>query len=69
MERALQSDLKQVFEAHPKLFRDSTDRDYNVLVAFLVHERLKNTGSFWYPYFEACDPGIRTVQWPSDILR
>jgi hypothetical protein len=34
----------------------------------MIYEHQKGEGSFWYPYFQAVDPGSLPCYWPESII-
>ena len=51
VEKALASPIGFIFEKHASIFKATEDRDYLVLVLFMIYEQQKGPSSFWYPYF------------------
>jgi len=52
VETARKSEISEVLKSHDALFVGNVDRDYFILVVFLIFEKSK-ADSFWKPYFEA----------------
>lgn len=64
VEGARQSEISEVFKSHETLFVANVDRDYLILLVYVLFERTtKGDGSFWHPYFEAVQPGSYTSLW------
>lgn len=68
VEAARKSELSDVFRSHDALFVSNIDRDYFILVVFVLFERTKGDKSFWHPYFEAVNPGSYTSLWPDNVI-
>lgn len=51
VEKALVSEISQVIKQHDSVFKSHSDRDYLILLVFLMYEHGKGEASFWYPYF------------------
>jgi len=64
----LESPIGFIFEKHSSIFKATEDRDYLVLLLFLIYEYQKGTKSFWNPYFEAINPGKLTCFWEDSII-
>jgi len=67
-EHARQSPIGHLFESHEALFVTNYDRDNNMLLVYLIYERLKAAESFYHPYFEMVDSPTPTVYWPEQVL-
>ena len=63
VERALSSEIGFIFENHDNLFKANEDRDFYILAVFLLFEFEKREHSFWFPYFNAVDPGELSCFW------
>jgi len=50
-ETARHSEIAEIFRSHDEVFIANQDRDYMVLVLFLMYERMKGEDGFWHPYF------------------
>ena len=46
------SELAEIYRNNEDLFVANTERDYYVVLIFIMYERLKGTDSFWHHYFE-----------------
>lgn len=68
VQQARQSDLGHIFKSHDSLFVANVDRDFLILVLYLIHERNKGSDSFWCPYLDVVDPGIPSCYWISEAL-
>eukprot|EP00347_Sterkiella_histriomuscorum_P009137 403342378 len=68
VERALASPIGFIFDNHASIFKATEDRDYLVLLVFLIYEHQKGTRSFWHPYFEAIDPGLLPCFWSDQTI-
>lgn len=68
VERARSSEIGHIFESHDSVFKANEDRDFLTLLIFMMYEFQKGEKSFWYPYFEAVDPGILTCYWDEQVL-
>lgn len=62
------SEIGFIFEEHKYLFKATEDRDYLVLLVFLIYEHQKGPNSFWYPYFAAIDPGDLPCFWDQKVI-
>ena len=63
VERARTSEIGFVFDNHESIFKATTDRDTLTLILFVMYEQSKGQDSFWYPYFQAVDPGALACYW------
>lgn len=68
VELARVSPISEVFKNHKELFTANIDRDFLILVTFLMYERMKGLDSFWNPYFDAVNPGLMTALWPDSVI-
>jgi len=68
VEGAKKSEIGEIFKNHESIYMKNTDRDYMMLITFLVYERLKADGSFWHSYFEFVDPGTEASNWPEAAI-
>ena len=68
VERARHSEIGFIFEKHQSIFKANEDRDFLVLLVFLIYEHSKGASSFWHPYFQAVDPGDLACYWEDDII-
>lgn len=57
VKKALKSDLKDMYKAHPLIFDESKNHDaeFNILAVFVIYEKLKNENSFYFPYLNSID--------------
>jgi hypothetical protein len=46
------SEIGHILKDHPKVFLDNCNAEYQILIAFVLFEKLKGEDSFWFPYFE-----------------
>ena len=63
IERAHASEIGHIFDKHDSVFKVNEDRDFLTLLLFVMFEHQKGEKSFWYPYFQAVDPGTLTCYW------
>jgi hypothetical protein len=63
VEKALASEIGFIYEKHESIFNQTNDRDYLILLLFLIYEHQKEDKSFWYPYFNAINPGELSCYW------
>ena len=68
VEGAKNSDIGEIFKNHESIYIKNIDRDYLILITFLVYERLKLENSYWYSYFEIVDPGTDASNWPESAV-
>eukprot|EP00347_Sterkiella_histriomuscorum_P010062 403338831 len=68
VERARSSEIGFIFANHENVFKSSEDRDFLTLLVFMMCEFQKGDQSFWYPYFNAVDPGELTCYWDQKYL-
>ncbi|CDW82727.1 set domain protein [Stylonychia lemnae] len=68
VEKALNSPIGFIFEKHSSIFKATEDRDYLILLLFVIYEHQKGTKSFWHPYFEAINPGKLTCFWEDNTI-
>ena len=47
------SEIGEIFKNHDALFATSRTRDQNMLMVYLMYERLNGEKSFYSPYFDA----------------
>ena len=52
-ETARHSEIAEIFRSHDDLFVANVERDFYVLVLYLMYERLKGENGFWHTYFES----------------
>jgi hypothetical protein len=65
----LDSDLKNMIDINPSLFKDNQDCDFLVLAIFIFYELCKGKDSFWYPYLLiAEDPDLPSF-WKEEELK
>jgi hypothetical protein len=50
------------------MFISNIDRDYLILVVYLMYERSKGANSFWHAYFDAVNPGVYTSLWSDSVI-
>ena len=69
VDKALNSpEIGFIFEEHSYLFKATSDRDYLILLVFLIYEHQKGQLSFWHPYFHAIDPGDLPCFWDEQVI-
>jgi hypothetical protein len=68
VERAKSSEIGNIFENHDSLFKANADRDFLILLVYIMHEHLKGKESFWFPYFDAIDPVEMTCFWKDEYI-
>lgn len=68
VERAKSSEIGHIFNNHDALFKANADRDFLILLVYMVYENQKGAESFWYPYFNAIDPVDITCYWGDQYL-
>ena len=47
------TEIAEIFRSHDDIFIANIDRDYMVLVLFLMYEKMKGEDGFWHTYFES----------------
>ena len=67
-EKARNSEISHVYRKHPELFENNGERDYYVMILFLMYERAKGIKSFWHPYFEICEISDIPAQWSDEEI-
>ncbi len=69
VDKALRSkEIGHVFSENAFFFKNTEDRDYLVLLVFLLYEHQKGKNSFWYPYLNAIEPCSLPVEWDRRLL-
>ena len=68
VERARSSDIGFMFDNHDTLYKSNPDRDFLTILTFLMFEFQKREESFWFPYFQAVDPGELTCYWDDKYI-
>ncbi len=69
IQRARNSGIKHVLEAHPELFESKhPDCDQLTLTAFLIHEALKGEQSFFKPYLDVMNEADLVCFWSKELL-
>ncbi|TNV79895.1 hypothetical protein FGO68_gene12039 [Halteria grandinella] len=68
VDRALNSEIGHIFEENAYFFKTTSDRDYLILLLYLIYEHGKGKKSFWYPYFNAIDPGELPCYWEDRVI-
>lgn len=61
-------EIGHIFNNHDSIFKANEDRDFLTLLLMVMYEHQKGASSFWYPYFQAVDPGTLTCFWDQKIL-
>jgi hypothetical protein len=61
--------LGPIYNEHPYLFKSTKDRDYLVLLLFLMYEHQKGKDSLWHPYFQAIEPGELPCFWNRKVIQ
>ncbi len=59
-EHAKQSLIGHLFDSHDALFVTNYNRDQQILIVYLIYEKLKGADSFYHPYFEMVDAPLPT---------
>ena len=60
--------LASIYEEHAYFFKATPDRDYLVLLLYMIFEHQKGTESFWYPYFNAIQPDDLPCHWDDSVI-
>jgi hypothetical protein len=69
VDKALRSkEIGHVFSENEFFFKNTEDRDYLVLLVFLLYEHQKGKKSFWYPYLNAIEPCQLPLEWDKRLL-
>ena len=69
VDKALQSEeIGHIYREHSYFFKATSDRDYLVLLLFLIYEHQKGKQSFWYPYFNAVEPCDLPCYWNENVI-
>ncbi len=63
VDRAKSSEVGYIIDNHESFFKATEDRDFKRLLLFMMFERQKGDKSFWFPYFNAVDPGMIPCFW------
>jgi hypothetical protein len=67
-EHARHSELAHIFKQHEDVFAASPERDFAVLVLFLMFERAKGEVGFWHPYFEVASINDMPLFWKEEVM-
>jgi hypothetical protein len=67
VERARSSEIGFIFDNHESIFKADENREYLILLIFMIYEHQKGDKSFWHPYFAAINPGTLTCYWDQTI--
>jgi hypothetical protein len=62
-EKARNSEISHVYKNHVEIFENNGERDFFVMVLFIMYEKSKGSSSFWHPYFEVCGVYDIPAQW------
>ena len=65
---ARDSQIGYLFDMHDNLFVTTPERDSNILMVYMIYERLKGEESFYHPYFEMIDAFQHSSYWPEEII-
>lgn len=68
VERARSSEIGYIFDNHDSIFKANLDRDFLTLLMYVMYEHQKGKESFWFPYFDAVDPGTLTCYWEDKYI-
>jgi len=60
--------LGPIYEEHGYFFKGTPDRDYLVLLLFMIYEHQKGPASFWHPYFTAIEPDDLPCHWDDAVI-
>ena len=60
--------LSKMYKAHDDIFSDDETGEYNVLIAFLIRERLKGQESFYYPFLNLVSDIETGLVWDSKTI-
>jgi hypothetical protein len=64
VDRALNSkEIGHIFKENEYFFKNTEDRDYLVLLVFLMYEIQKGLKSFWHPYFSILEDVDLPTHW------
>lgn len=56
VEKAKSSEIGYIFSSHDKIFKSTADREFLILLVYMIYENQKGKDSFWFPYFDAINP-------------
>jgi hypothetical protein len=68
VERAKSSEIGFVYSNHENIFKANEDRDFLILLVYVMHEYQKGKESFWHPYFNALDPTDLACYWDASYI-
>jgi hypothetical protein len=69
VDKALRSkEIGHIFEENEFFFKNTEDRDYLVILVYLLYEHQKGKQSFWFPYFNAIEPSPLPGQWDKRVI-
>ena len=67
-EHARMSPIGHLLENHEALFVSNWDRDNNIILVYIMYERLQGSESFYHPFFEMVDSLTPTVYWEDAVI-
>lgn len=68
VESARQSEIGYIFKSHDSLFVANVDRDFLIIVLYVIYEKGKGDKSFWNTYLDVIEPGKPACFWDADVL-
>lgn len=61
--------LSKLFKKHEEIFTQDDSGDYNVLIVYLIRERLKGPESFFHPFLNLLDDIITGQSWDKKAMK
>lgn len=65
---ARNSEIAEIYRSNTELFVEHADRDFYVLLMFLLFEKGKAEDSFWHEYFETCQIVYLPATWDDEKI-
>lgn len=67
-EKARNSEIAEIFRAHKEMFVEHADRDFYVILLYVLFEKSKGQESDWYTYFETSQVVYVPGAWDDDKI-
>jgi hypothetical protein len=65
---AKNSEIGDIFKNHDTLFVSSITRDQNIMLVYLVYEKLKGEASFYHPYLDQVSQDPVSYFWAEELV-